>query len=122
MRAPKVRDSLSWGKQKNQNNPAKDADIISAANKFSNDGNFMQEFLHKQGNGTGISGSHTNHDGNVDSEVVESKTNKPSEAATMLKESLSTNQLAAKALQLRLKGKHEEAEKLLVRQLSALRL
>ncbi|XWS13791.1 hypothetical protein CRYUN_Cryun36dG0068500 [Craigia yunnanensis] len=114
MRAPKFRDSLSWGKRKNQNNPANDAGVISAANKFSDDGNFMQKFLRKQGNGTGISGSHTNHDGNVDSEVVESKTNKPSEAATMLKESLSTNQLAAKALQLRLKGKHEEAEKLLL--------
>ncbi|XWS08844.1 hypothetical protein CRYUN_Cryun40dG0035200 [Craigia yunnanensis] len=113
MRAPKARDSLSWGKRKNQNNPAKDADVISAANKFSNDGNFMQEFLHKQG-GTGTPDSHTNHDGNVDSEVLASETNKPSEAATMLKESLSTNQLAAKALQLRLKGKHEEAEKLLL--------
>lgn len=114
MKAPKVRDSLSWGKRKNQNNPAKDAGNISAANKFSNDGNFMQEFLRKQGNGTGISGSRTNHDGNVDSELVASEKNKPSEAATMLKESSSTNQLAAKALQLRLKGKHEEADKLMV--------
>ncbi|XWS53860.1 hypothetical protein CRYUN_Cryun10bG0036500 [Craigia yunnanensis] len=114
MRAPKVRGSLSWGKRKNQNNPAKDAGLISAENKFDNDGKFMQEFLHKQGNDTGIFGSHTNHDGNVDSEVVASETNKPSKAATMLKDTLSTNQLAAKALQLRLKGKYEEAEKLLL--------
>ncbi|XVE81772.1 hypothetical protein DITRI_Ditri15bG0092700 [Diplodiscus trichospermus] len=114
MRAPKVRDSLSWGKQKDQNNPAKYAGTMSVTNKFSSDGNFMQEYLHKQGNGAGISGSHTNNDGKVDSNVVASETNKSSEAGTMLKENLSTNQLAAKALQLRLKGKHEEAEKLLL--------
>ncbi|XVF62947.1 hypothetical protein PTKIN_Ptkin09bG0049800 [Pterospermum kingtungense] len=113
MRAPKVRDSLSWGKQKIQNNPTKDVAVTSAVNKFSNDGNFMQEFLRK-GNDNGIAGSHTNHGENLDSEVVASETNKPSEDATMFKESLSTNQLAAKALQLRLKGKHEEAEKLLL--------
>ncbi|XP_021290489.1 CWF19-like protein 2 homolog [Herrania umbratica] len=114
MRAPKVRDSLSWGKRKSQNTPAKDAGIISAANKFANDGNFMQEFLRKQGTDTSTSGPRANHDGNVDSEVVAAETNKTIEVATMLKETLSTNQLAAKALQLRLKGKHEEAEKLLL--------
>ncbi|KAK8495827.1 hypothetical protein V6N13_026302 [Hibiscus sabdariffa] len=58
----------------------------SNANKFTNDGNFMQEFLRKQGNDT----------------------------IAMSKETLSINQLAAKALQLRLKGKHEEAEKFLL--------
>ncbi|OMO54764.1 hypothetical protein CCACVL1_27586 [Corchorus capsularis] len=114
MKAPKARDSLSWGKRKSQYNPTKDAGIASVPNKFANDGNFMQEFLRKQGNDTGISGSNANHDGNVESEVVTSEMNKPSESATMLKEPLSTNQLAAKALQLRMKGKHEEAEKLLL--------
>ncbi|XVF20479.1 hypothetical protein REPUB_Repub12eG0003800 [Reevesia pubescens] len=85
------------------------------APKFSNDGNFMREFLSKQGNDTVTSVSCINHDGNVHPEVVASETKKPSEAATtMLKETLSTNQVAAKALQLRLKGKHEEAEKLLL--------
>ncbi|KAK8518443.1 hypothetical protein V6N12_017590 [Hibiscus sabdariffa] len=58
----------------------------STANKFTNDGNFMQEFLRKQGNDT----------------------------IAMSKETSSINQWAAKALQLRLKGKHEEAEKLLL--------
>ncbi|KAK8510900.1 hypothetical protein V6N13_091293 [Hibiscus sabdariffa] len=57
----------------------------STANKFTNDGNFMQEFLRKQGNDT----------------------------IAMSKETLSINQWAAKALQLRLKGNHEKAEKLL---------
>ncbi|XP_017976219.1 PREDICTED: CWF19-like protein 2 [Theobroma cacao] len=103
LRAPKVRDSLSWGKRKRQNTPAKDAAVVSAANKFANDGNFMHEFLRKQGTDTATSG------GDEDSEA-----NKPSEAATVLKESVSTNRLAAKALQLRMKGKHEEAEKLLL--------
>lgn len=120
MRTPKVRDSLSWGKRKNQNIPAKSAGAISTENKFTNDGNFMQEFLRKQGNDTIASGSHTDHDGNMSSKVVASETNKPSAAATMPKETLSINQLAAKALQLRLKGKHDEAEKLLVRQPFAL--
>ncbi|XVF38371.1 hypothetical protein REPUB_Repub20aG0095700 [Reevesia pubescens] len=115
MRAPKVRDSLSWGKPKKQNTNAKEAGVISIANQFSNDGNFMREFLSKQGNDTVTSFSCINHDGNVHPDVVASETKKPSEAATtMLKETLSTNQLAAKALQLRLKGKHEEAEKLLL--------
>ncbi|GMI93975.1 hypothetical protein like AT1G56290 [Hibiscus trionum] len=114
MRAPKVHDSLSWGKQNHKNSLAKNAVAISTANKFTNDGNFMQEFLRKQGNDTIASGSHTNHDANMDSEVKASETNEPSEATTMSKESLSINQLAAKALQLRLKGKHEEAQELLL--------
>ncbi|KAK8510899.1 hypothetical protein V6N13_091294 [Hibiscus sabdariffa] len=58
----------------------------SIGNKFTNDGNFMQEFLRKQGNDT----------------------------IAMSNDTLSINQWAAKALQLRLKGKHEEAEKLLL--------
>ena len=36
------------------------------------------------------------------------------ETSSMVKQSLSANQLAAKALQLRMKGTHEEADKLLV--------
>ncbi|XVE81771.1 hypothetical protein DITRI_Ditri15bG0092600 [Diplodiscus trichospermus] len=98
MRDPKVCDSLSWGKRKNQNTPGKDAGTMSVTNKFSNDGNFMQEFLHKQGNGAGISSSHTNCDGKMDSNVIASETNKSSRVGIMLKENLSTNQLEAKAL------------------------
>ncbi|KAE8731905.1 CwfJ-like family protein, putative isoform 2 [Hibiscus syriacus] len=114
MRAPKVRDSLSWGKRKHQNSPAKSAVATSTANKFTDDGNFMQEFLHKQGNDAIASGSHANDDGNVVSKVIASETNERSEATSISKETLSINQLAAKALQLQLKGKHEEAEKLLL--------
>ncbi|XP_059461046.1 uncharacterized protein LOC132190161 [Corylus avellana] len=75
--------SLSWGKR------SKDAGLISAAvsslNKFYNDGSFMREVFQRQNNDPGESVS-------------------PSLS--------SANQLAAKALQLRVKGKHEEANKL----------
>ncbi|CAN1286670.1 CWF19-like protein 2 [Linum perenne] len=49
MRAPKVRDSLSWGKQKTPKVSANNAIIISSAasslNKFANNGNFMNQVL-----------------------------------------------------------------------------
>lgn len=121
MKAPKVRDSLSWGKRKGHNLSAESAGLVSAAvsslNKFANDGNFMQEFLHKQSNDSAKSGSHTNQVGNVESEEVspvKKGASEGTEGTSMVKEPLSTNQLAAKALQLRMKGKYEEAERLLV--------
>jgi hypothetical protein len=81
--------SLSWGKR------SKDAGLTSAAvssfNKFYNDGSFMREVFQRQNNDPGS--------GFVETESVSS----------------SANQLAAKALQLRVKGKHEEANKLQVR-------
>lgn len=104
MREPKVKDSLSWGNRKSQNFSTEDAGLISEAvsslNKFSNDGSFMREVLQKQSNKS---------DGpareNLESDIETSSAVKDS--------SLSANQLAAKALQLNMKGKHEEAEKLL---------
>jgi hypothetical protein len=61
------------------------------SNKFYNDGSFMREVFQRQNNDPGS--------GFVETESVSS----------------SANQLAAKALQLRVKGKHEEANKLQVR-------
>ncbi|KAF7827697.1 CWF19-like protein 2 isoform X1 [Senna tora] len=121
MRAPKIQDSLSWRKRKSQV-AAENAGIISAAasslNKFSNDGSFMDQFCSKKKND--FDGSVQE---NVDSEKFSIDVNKPVEMianikeqdphAPTVKEELSANQLAAKALQLRLKGKHDEAEKLL---------
>ncbi|XP_028790953.1 CWF19-like protein 2 [Neltuma alba] len=122
MRAPKIRDSLSWGKRKSQAVAAEDARIISAAassiNKFANDGNFMDEFLSEKKN---------DFDGHVQEDIkVESSpsdADRPAQMSPNIKEQdphtpglgdgMSANQLAAKAMQLRLKGKHEEAEKLL---------
>lgn len=118
MRAPKARDSLSWRKRKGQHMSTRDANIISAAfsglNKFENDGNFMREFSRQQGKDPcGSVNSHPNDEGNVESEVALSETKVASESTVMIEEGLSANKLAAKAMQLRLKGKHEEADKLL---------
>lgn len=119
MRAPKARDSLSWGKRKGQHMSARDANIVSAAfsglNKFENDGSFMREFSRQQGKDPGGPvDSHPNDEGNVESEVVLYEIKVPSESTVMIEEGLGANKLAAKAMQLRLKGKHGEAEKLLV--------
>ncbi|KAI4384367.1 hypothetical protein MLD38_002534 [Melastoma candidum] len=114
MRVPKARDSLSWGKRRTQNMPSNDAAVISAAvsclNKFSNDGSFMQEALLQSRDNAGVSSSRepaSNERPNLN------ETNKLSEAIPELPEGLTANQMAAKAMQLRMKGKHEEAEKLL---------
>ncbi|CAO2841070.1 unnamed protein product [Amaranthus hypochondriacus] len=113
MKAPKVHDSLSWGRRKGQKLRSEDATLISNAlsnlNKFSDDGNFMNEFMNH----------HKRPEGGSD-DVLNSKTDAileaESDSAIKIseeKQPLSANQLAAKAMQLRLKGKHEEAEKLL---------
>ncbi|XP_042486715.1 CWF19-like protein 2 [Macadamia integrifolia] len=120
MRAPRVHDSLSWRKSKGQKMSSEDAGLISVAasslNKFANDGSFILEFSHHQNKDDGSMGSsHANYerDKYTDSAVVSSKTDKPSEDSPVVTQGLSVNQLAAKALQLRLKGKNEEAERLM---------
>ncbi|XP_055813650.1 uncharacterized protein LOC129883097 [Solanum dulcamara] len=119
MRMPtNLKDSLSWRKEKNQKIPSADAGLIATAissvNKFSNDGNFMREFMHEK---SGVS-SHAPESSNLKSGVLESKPDLPvyektSEDATNIKPALTANQLAAKVMQLRMKGMHDEAEKLL---------
>ncbi|XP_027367244.1 CWF19-like protein 2 isoform X2 [Abrus precatorius] len=112
MKTPKVQDSLSWGKRKSQRAVAEGAGVISAAasslNKFANDGSFMHDFVSKTNN---------NSDGSVlesvELEKVSSEANTPVERSEIVKNEMSANQLAAKAMQLRLKGKHQEAEKLM---------
>uniref|UniRef100_A0A1J3GT59 CWF19-like protein 2 n=1 Tax=Noccaea caerulescens TaxID=107243 RepID=A0A1J3GT59_NOCCA len=112
LRAPKTDPSLSWGKRKAQtHHRQEDSKLISEAaahlNKFSNDGNFMKEMLSKQKKES-VSPIETRSD----VEPSSSETNKDSEWTLPSIESLSVNQLAAKALQLRMKGKLEEAQKL----------
>ncbi|CAL5392560.1 unnamed protein product [Camellia sinensis] len=116
MKVPKLHDSLSWGKRKSQiMSSNKDSDLISTAmaslNKFANDGNFMSEVIRQQNDDRG--GSPYNCERNVESELVSLESQKPGESSAVVNQGMSANQLAAKALQLRLKGKHEEAEKLL---------
>ncbi|KAL5781843.1 hypothetical protein ACOSP7_006872 [Xanthoceras sorbifolium] len=111
MKAPKVHDSLSWGKRRSQKMSTKDAELISAAasglNKFSNDGSFLHKVNRQQSNDP--DGSVGN---NEESEVVSLKPNVPIESTAGV-EDLSANKLAAKAMQLRMKGKLEESEKLM---------
>ncbi|KAF8389141.1 hypothetical protein HHK36_025834 [Tetracentron sinense] len=121
MREPKIQDSLSWRKRKGQSMSAEDAGILSAAvsnlNKFANDGSFMLEVKRPQNKDAdgSLGSSCTNYEGNeyMESEMVSSESNNPSANSSIPKQVLSANQLAAKALQFRMEGKHEEAEKLL---------
>ncbi|KAL6970518.1 hypothetical protein U1Q18_030217 [Sarracenia purpurea var. burkii] len=118
MKMPKLHESLSWGKRKSQMISSNDATVISTAmsrlNKFANDGSFMREVMHQQNDDPGGSlSSSYDCERKVDSELVSLESQKPSESSAVVHQVLNANQLAAKAFQLRLKGKHEEAEKLL---------
>lgn len=114
MRAPKVHDSLSWGRKKGQHMHHRDAELVSKAissiNKFANDGNFMEDMVgpHEKNNVGPSDASSSKSD-----EIQEAQSDSLVQKSLEEKQPLSANQLAAKALQLRLKGKHEEAEKLL---------
>ena len=94
------------------------SEAVSNLNKFADDGDFLHEFNHRQKNDANGSSStsRTNDERNEDQDsvLVSSKSNHSSERCSASKQVLTANQLAAKVLQLRMKGKHEEAEKLLV--------
>ncbi|XP_050218502.1 uncharacterized protein LOC126669162 [Mercurialis annua] len=117
MRSPKAHDSLIWGKRKSQKMSSEDASLISAAvsslNKFSDDGSFMSNILNRQDGPVGPISSHTNLEKNLESKVTSFERSRIGEGIAVAKEAPSANQLAAKALQLRMKGKHEEADKLM---------
>ena len=105
---------------------SKDASIISSAmsslNKFSNDGSFMREMISQKSDdsASSLASSHIECETKVGPELVSSESEKPSEDAVG-KLALSANQLAAKVMQLRMKGKHEEADKLMVQNNSTFR-
>nr|XP_027090161.1 CWF19-like protein 2 [Coffea arabica] len=110
MRIPKVQDSLSWGKRKM---PAQDINLsaaVSSLNKFSNDGSFMRDFMQKKNDSSNdpVNSSNAKNDRLVESNLVE----RHGEDGPTVKPALTANQLAAKVMQLHMKGKHEEAEKL----------
>ena len=90
------------------------SDAVASLNKFANDGDFMHGFMHQQNIGPGGPPGSSSEKcvGNVMSEPVSLDTNQPGEGS---RQAMSANQLAAKALRLRMEGKHEEAEELLVR-------
>ncbi|KAL0376731.1 UNVERIFIED_CONTAM: CWF19-like protein 2 [Sesamum calycinum] len=117
MRVPKVDDSLSWGKRGSKKLSTEDTALVSTAlsslNKFSNDGRFMDAFMHQKEDNSGGSSNSLKFEGRAGPKsdgIVHGETK---DDAGTVKPDMSANQLAAKALQLRMKGKHEEAEKLL---------
>lgn len=109
-----MHDSLSWGKRKSHSMSTEDAGLVSSTltslNKFSNDGSFMSEVTHRQHTDSG-----TKREREVESEVVLLESEKLGEDDAVVKPAMSANQIAAKVMQLRMKGKHEEADNLLVR-------
>lgn len=115
MKMPKVHDSLSWGKRGIKKLSAEDSALVSVAmsnlNKFSDDGNFMAKFMSKEEK-HGDHSISSNFEARAESTSVDFASRENKEDVGTLP--MTANQLAAKALQLRMKGKHDEAEKLLV--------
>lgn len=110
MRAPKVQNSLSWGKRKGQSMVNKDdaaliSNTLSTLNKYANDGSFMTGMIQKQ--------LMNERKPELDSFMAAPNRSSADSAAGTQSQSLSANQLAAKAFQLRLMGKPEEADRLL---------
>jgi hypothetical protein len=115
MRKPKP-DSVTW-KKRRQNISSEDQALITSAvasiNKFSNDGSFMEKISNIEGKNANVSTSTAVEKSEMDRNrklVKESSTKAPA----LSTKKLNANQLAAKILQLRMKGKHEEAEQLSV--------
>lgn len=111
MRVPKLHDNLSWGKQRRSTENVALSAAVSSINKFANDGSFMHGFRHGK---NADSGDPLHSSSSKTEEVEQEVIQKSSEDAASMKPALSANQLAAKVLQLRMKGLHDEAEKLLV--------
>ncbi|CAL4935858.1 unnamed protein product [Urochloa decumbens] len=112
MRKPKP-DSVPW-KRRKQNISSEDQALITSAvaslNKFSDDGSFMEKIsdLNKNTHVSTASASTDEQRDNGQKHFKES-----SEKAPLVStQKLNANQLAAKILQLRMKGKNEEAEQL----------
>ncbi|CAI9118271.1 OLC1v1019814C1 [Oldenlandia corymbosa var. corymbosa] len=111
MRVPKVQNSLHWGKSKMTAADSSLSAAISTINKFSNDGSFMNTFVNKQSEPLGdhLDSSNIKAGGEIESSSMAESI----DGAGSVRPALTANQLAAKVLQLRMKGKHEEAEKLM---------
>lgn len=114
MRAPKVQNSLSWGKRKGQSMVNKDdaaliSETLSTLNKYADDGSFMTGMIQKQ--------LMNERKSELESAMPAPNRSSADSAAGTPSQLLSANQLAAKAFQLRKKGKPEEADRLLVRTL-----
>lgn len=114
MKKPRDFGSYSSRKMGSHGVNAKDSQIIREAmtgiNKYANDGSFMDKINKKQAENTEAARfAIKNKEKKVDGFL-----SKCTEGSSDMK-NISANQLAAKALQLCMKGKHEEAELLKVR-------
>lgn len=115
---PKLEDSSSWGKGKVQNKSSMDIGLTAAgptiANTFSSDGSLMREFMHQKKDSSNVNDSSKSKlEGILQSKPDPPVSKNASEDATTIKPALTSNKLAAKVLQLRMKGLHDEAYKLL---------
>ena len=115
MRKPRP-DSVPW-KKRRHNISSEDQALISSAvaslNKFSDDGSFMEKISNLESKNTNVSIASASADEQRDNEqksLRESSNKVPLVSA----QKLNANQTAAKILQLRMKGKHQEAEQLSV--------
>ncbi|TKV91439.1 hypothetical protein SEVIR_9G096700v4 [Setaria viridis] len=112
MRKPKP-DFVPW-KRRRHNISSEDQELISSAvaslNKFSDDGSFMEKIsdLNKNKNDS-TAGACADEQRDREQKHFKESSEK---APLMGTQKLNANQLAAKILQLRLKGKNEEAEQL----------
>lgn len=113
MRKPKP-DSVPW-KKRRQNISSEDQALISSAvaslNKFSDDGSFMEKISNVESKNTNVSTASASADEQRDNgqKTPKESSNKVQLVST---QKLNANQMAAKILQLRMKGKHQEAEQL----------
>ncbi|XP_003559912.1 CWF19-like protein 2 [Brachypodium distachyon] len=111
MRKPKP-DSVPWKRNK-QNISSEDQTLISSAiagiNQFSNDGSFMEKINNHGSKNVNVPSVEA-HELKDSEQKLHKESSKKSFSASTQK--LNANQLAAKILQLRMKGKHEEADQL----------
>lgn len=120
MKKPK-QDNLQWRSKNLKKIRLEDGSLASEAlsyiNKFPNDGNFMNSIVNQHNKDSNVHEHFfpgTKEAKDIKERDIASKSGDFAEAPSTEIEALSSNQLAAKVLQLRMKGKHEEAENLSV--------
>lgn len=119
MKKPK-QDNMQWRTKHFKRTCLEDSSLVSEAlssiNKFSNDGSFLNSIINQQNkdsNVQDISFPGTKETKNINEKDLASESKDFGEVlSTKIQAAVSSNQLAAKMLQLKMKGKHEEAENL----------
>ncbi|PKU65430.1 CWF19-like protein 2 [Dendrobium catenatum] len=118
MKKPK-QDNLQWRSKHFKKISLEDSSLaseaISCINKFSNDGSFMNSIINQQNEDSYVhdhSFTETKEAKSINEEDLASESRDFGELLSTKMQAVSSNQLAAKVLQLRMKGKHEEADNL----------